>query len=159
VVREQSIGLIELDAREKSHLFTPTEIRLARTLTSQAAVAIDNARLQTETASKLEELFVINELSTEPSSSIEQAQTFKIVRTQLPSLIKAQSLYLAILDQDKQTVSYPFAIKDGQAVDVAPHSLGNDEVSFIIKRRSAQFIAGDEMADVLSNLQIVMTND
>src|SRR5262249_5823309 len=64
IVREQAIGLIELETREPNRIFTNNESRLARTLASQAAVAIDNARLQTETASKLEELFVINELST-----------------------------------------------------------------------------------------------
>ena len=156
VVREQAIGLIVLETREPSRLFSINEVRLARTLASQAAVAIDNARLQTETASKLEELFVINELSTALSSSIEQEQIFKVIGTQLPSLIKAQSLLMGLLSEDKRTVSYPVAVKDGKPREILEHPLGDDEVSFIIKRRASQYLAGDYLDDVLSNLKIKM---
>lgn len=154
VVREQSIGLIEIQTSDPKRHFTSTEIRLARTLASQAAVSIDNARLQAETASKLEELFVINELSTALSSSIEEEQIFKVVRSRLPSLIKAQSLLMALLSEDKQTVSYPVAIRENQPIEIASHPLGDDEVSFVLKRRMAQFLAGDEMDEVLRNLNI-----
>ncbi len=156
IVREQAIGLIELESREATRALSIAETRLARTLASQAAVAIDNARLQTETASKLEELFVINELSTALSSSIEEDQIFKVVRSQLPPLIKAQSLMLAVVGEDKQMVSYPVATKDGKTIQIASHPLGDDEVSFVLKHRMPQFLAGDELEQVLNNLKITM---
>ncbi|MEP7284202.1 MAG: GAF domain-containing protein [Chloroflexota bacterium] len=156
VVREQAIGLIILETREPGRRFSLNEVRLVRTLASQAAVAIDNARLQTETASKLEELFVINELSTALSSSIEQEGIFKVVRTQLPSLVKAQSLLLAVLDEDHEQVSYPVALRNGKPIEIPDHPVGDDEVSFVLKRRSAQYLAGDEIEDVLRNLKVTL---
>ncbi len=156
VVREQAIGLIELELHDQARHFSTTEIRLARTLASQAAVAIDNARLQRETAAKLEELFVINELSTALSASIEEEQIFKVVRTQLPSLIRAQSLLLALFGEDKQSISYPVALKDKKPIEIGDHPLGDDEVSFVIKRRLPLYLAGDEMDQVLRNLQIAI---
>src|SRR5262249_23417155 len=119
-----------------------------------ATVAIENARLQTETASKLQELFFLNELSTALAASIEQEQIFKIVRAQLPKLIKAQYLVLAILDEDKETITYPVTLKNKKPFDVKPHLLGDDEISFVIKRRSPQLLAGNEMEEVLHNLNI-----
>jgi PAS domain S-box-containing protein len=156
VVREQAIGLIEIETTDRAHIFTAGEVRLARTLASQAAVAIDNARLQRETAAKLEELFVIQEISTALSASIEEDQVVKIVRTRVPTLIKAQSLMLALLNEDKQTINYPVAMRSNQDIKIANHPLGNDEVSFVVKRRSTLYIAGDEMEEVLRNLQIGM---
>ncbi|HVO42118.1 MAG TPA: GAF domain-containing protein, partial [Aggregatilineales bacterium] len=111
VVREQSIGLIELESSDPGREFSASDVRLARTLASQAAISIDNARLQNETASKLEELFVINELSTALSSSIELDQVFTVVREQVPGLVKAQSLIMAVLSEDGVTLSYPVALK------------------------------------------------
>jgi PAS domain S-box-containing protein len=156
IVREQSIGLIELETPDTEREFSSGEVRLARTLASQAAIAIDNARLQSETASKLEELFVINELSTALSSSIELRDIFNVVHNQLPGLVKAQTLMMGILDEDGVVVSYPVAVKDQADLPLESHTLGDDEVSFIIKRRMPQFLAGDEMADVLRNLRINM---
>jgi signal transduction histidine kinase len=45
VVRDQVIGLVELDQEELERVFTPTEIRLCQALAEQAAIAIENARL------------------------------------------------------------------------------------------------------------------
>jgi PAS domain S-box-containing protein len=154
IVREQSIGLIELETLEPNRIFTNNESRLARTLASQAAVAIDNARLQTETASKLEELFVINELSTALSASIDEEEIYKTVAAQLPSLIKAQSLLLAVVEEGQDNVNYPVAIRNHKNIKVKPHAVADDEVSFVIKRRSPQFLAGDELGEVLKNLNI-----
>ncbi|MFN7210048.1 MAG: GAF domain-containing protein, partial [Aggregatilineales bacterium] len=57
IVREQAIGLITLEIHNPLRTFSSPEVRLARTLAAQAAVAIENASLQTETAAKLQELF------------------------------------------------------------------------------------------------------
>ncbi|MBX3061761.1 MAG: GAF domain-containing protein [Anaerolineae bacterium] len=153
-VREQTIGLIEMETRDALREFTASDVRLARTLASQAAVAIDNARLNTETANKLEELFVINDISTSLASAIELEQIFEVVRNRLPALVKAQQWILAYLGEDKLTVSYPIAIRNGKPLSLPNHLLGDDDVSFVIKQRSPQRLAGEEIDEVLRNLKI-----
>jgi len=49
VVNDVAIGLVEVEARDPNHYFRTETVRLARTLASQAAIAVENARLQTET--------------------------------------------------------------------------------------------------------------
>jgi hypothetical protein len=71
VVSDQAIGLIQLEQHGEREI-TQQRIRLARALGTQVAIAIDNARLSTETTNQFEELLVINELSrtiSGPSSS------------------------------------------------------------------------------------------
>ena len=70
VVNDYSIGLIDLEICEQSRYFDTGDIRMARTLASQSAVAIENARLQTETRSQIEELYIINDLSTAVSTKV-----------------------------------------------------------------------------------------
>lgn len=150
-VREQAIGLIELDICNAGRAFTGGEVRLARTLSAQAAVAIENAGLQTETASKLEELFVINDLSTALAANIEPEGVFEIVRTRLPSLIRAQWLVLAVVDPDSGAVTYPVALRDGEPVTIESDVRGDDEIAFVIRQTAPQRLVGDEIAEVLRN--------
>jgi len=48
VARGQTVGLVELERRQERRPFTPGEIRLAEALASQAAAALQNARLYDE---------------------------------------------------------------------------------------------------------------
>jgi len=149
IVRDQAIGLIVLEIADKTRRFNAAEIRLARALTSQASVAVDNARLQTETTYKLQELFVINELATALASSIEQKQIFRVIRDQLPMLAEAEIMLLAVYDQEIGEISYPVAVRNGVDMELPSHALGNDEVSYVIKRRMPLLLAGDDVQEVL----------
>ncbi|HRE46489.1 MAG TPA: GAF domain-containing protein [Aggregatilineales bacterium] len=155
IVRDQSIGLIELEINDPNRTLTATEVRLARSLASGAAVAIENAGLQTVTASKLAELFVINDLSTSLAGVTEEKQIFDLVRTRLPQLVKSHTLALGIVEsEDSQTLIYPLAIRDGQKIALESHLAGNDEVSFVMRQGMTQRLVGAEVAGVLKNQQI-----
>ncbi len=149
IARDQVIGLIIVEVASKTRRFGSAEIRLARALSNQAAVAIDNARLQTETAFKLQELFVINELATALASSIEQEQIFRVFHDQMPLLTDAEIILLAIFDPDTKQVSYPVALRKGKDFAVEPYQLADDEISYVIKRRMPLLLAGDDVQEVL----------
>lgn len=149
IVREQVIGLIMVDMTDPTRRLGTAEVRLARALTSQASVAVDNARLQTETTYKLQELFIINELATALASSIEQEQIFRVIHDQLPLVTEAEMLLLAVYDEETGQVSYPVVVRHGKDMAVAAHSLADDEVSYVIKRRMPLLLAGDDVQEVL----------
>ncbi|MBZ0306955.1 MAG: GAF domain-containing protein, partial [Anaerolineae bacterium] len=148
VVNDLSIGLVELEIREQNRYFETADVRLARTLASNAAVAIENARLQTETRSHIEELYIINDLSTAVSSTVDVDELFPIVRDQLPVLLDADVLYVALHDKDKNLISFPIAVQgDGSELSLRPLSVGNDEFSYVIRRRGPLLLAGSQMAE------------
>jgi len=143
VVRDQSIGLIQGEVKNPTRLITDGEQRLGRALGTQVAVAIENARLTTETAAQMDELFVINDLSQAISSTIDIDRILKVVRDQLPVVTGAQELYIALYNQDKQQITFPVAMQQGQVVDLEPRNLGADEVSFIIRNRRPLLLGSD----------------
>jgi PAS domain S-box-containing protein len=149
VVRDQSIGLIVVEIAEKERRFDSAQSRLARALTNQTAVAIDNAQLQTETSYKLNELFIINELATALASSRVQDQIFRVVRAQMPTLVDAEIIILALYDADTDEVSYPVALRRGVDMNLPSHKLADDEISYVIRRRLPLLLAGDDVAEVL----------
>jgi PAS domain S-box-containing protein len=157
VARDQAVGLITVEIVSPAQRFEPSSIRLARSLTNQTAIAVDNARLQTETAFKLQELLVINELATSLSSTIDSEQIYNVLRTQLPTLSPAEMLILAVFDPDTGLVSYPVAYRQGKPFAIPPHPLEGDEISYVIKRRVPLLLAGDDIAEVLRVFNIQMS--
>ncbi|GAB4550321.1 MAG: hypothetical protein OHK0023_16080 [Anaerolineae bacterium] len=149
-VREQIVGLVALTVQDPNRAFSPSEIRLARTLASQAAVALENASLQTETAAKLQELFNISEFSTALAASIDEEEIVEVVRERLPKFITAQRFYMAILSEDGKQISYPVALHNNEPVQIKPHAPGKDEVSFIMESRTSQRLVGEEIRSVLN---------
>jgi PAS domain S-box-containing protein/putative nucleotidyltransferase with HDIG domain len=79
IVRNEVIGILTIDNRTPA-AYTQTTAQLALAFANQAATAIENARLFAETRNRLEELEVLNRISTE----LRVAQN---VREMLPLLL------------------------------------------------------------------------
>ncbi|PJF31537.1 MAG: hypothetical protein CUN51_04195 [Candidatus Thermofonsia Clade 1 bacterium] len=151
IVREQAIGLITLEVHNPSRTFSSPEVRLARTLAAQAAVAIENASLQSETAAKLQELFNLSQLSTALAATIEEEEVYEIARQRFPDLVKAESFLVAVVAPDRRQIAYPIALRNGEHLDLPPQPPTNDEVTFVMASRSTQHLVGDEVARVLGS--------
>lgn len=144
IVNDQSIGLIQLDqVSSDEHTLTQQKVRLARALGSQVAIAIQNARLRTETNTRFEEMLTINALTQAISSTLNLNDMLKVVRDQVPIVTKADEMYLALYDASTQEITFPLAVKQGKDIQIPPRQLGNDEVSYIIKRRRSLNLGAD----------------
>ena len=93
VVREQSIGLLQIELQTPMRTFTHREIRMAQALGAQAATAIENARLSTETAAQVEQSLIINDISLAISSTMDIDDMISVVREQVASLTDAEEMY------------------------------------------------------------------
>lgn len=142
VVRDQAIGLIQVQQRVQQREFSHREIRLAQALGAQAAIAIQNARLSTETAALVEEGFLINSLSQSISSTLKIDDMIAVVRDQVPQVTRAEQMYLALYEPDTNLITFPMAVKDGKPYNISERHLNTDEVSFIIKRRRSLSLGG-----------------
>jgi PAS domain S-box-containing protein len=155
-VRDQAIGVVQVQRSHMVREFMHRDMRLASALATQAATAIQNARLSTETAALVEEGFLINSLSQALSSTLDLNEMIGIIREQVPVVTKAEEMYLALYDPDTQMITFPMAVRRG-GVDftIEPRALNTDEVSFIVRHRRSLALGGgnwssDEMRRNLS---------
>jgi PAS domain S-box-containing protein len=157
VTRDQAIGLIVSGLKRPNPAFGHREVRLAQALGAQAAIAIQNARLSTQTAALVEQSFYINNLAQSISSALSIDDIVEIVREQVPRLIDAAEMYLALYDPKSHNIFFPMAIRGDKDFHLPQRQLGNDEASFIIKkRRSLSLGSGNVDAnDMRSNLGII----
>ncbi|MBZ0293833.1 MAG: GAF domain-containing protein, partial [Anaerolineae bacterium] len=143
VVRDHAIGLMQLELMSEYRMFTHRDVRLAQALGSQAATSIENARLSTETANRVEELYVINDLSQRISATMDIHEMIDVVRDRLPGIVGVEEMYLALYNDETQTITFPLTVRSGESVHVPPRQLGNDEVSFIIRNRRPLSMGSD----------------
>jgi len=143
VVREQTIGLIQLEQKSAEKLMTQQKVRLARALGAQVAVAIENARLSAEMSSQFSELMIINDLSRSISSTLQLEDMIEIVANQVPSVTDSNELYLALYDEKTEEITFPLAINNGVRYSIASRKLNTDEVSFVIRRQRPLSLGAD----------------
>jgi PAS domain S-box-containing protein len=157
MVRDSAIGMIQVELTDPVRQFTHREVRMAQALGAQAATAIENARLSTEAASQVEQSLIINDLSRAISSTMDIQQMIGIVREQVPPLTGTSEIYLALYDAQTSDIVFPLAVRNGRDFEIPPRKMTNDEVSFVIRRRSPLMLGGDNPSpdEVRRNLQIV----
>jgi signal transduction histidine kinase len=142
-VGDAAIGMIQIDTQSPVRRFDHREMRMAQALASQAATAIENARLSTETSSQVAQSLIINELSRAISSTMDLNQMIEIIKEQVPLLTNAKELYLALYDAASGTVSFPLYLVNGKKQPMPSRPLSNDEVSYVIRNRRPLMLGGD----------------
>ncbi len=143
VARDNVLGVVQLELESEFRAFTHREIRLAQALGAQASTAIENARLSTETANRVEELYIINDLSQAISATINIDEMMNMVRDRVPSVTGVEELYLALYDAERGEISFPLYVKNGKAEKMPARRLNDDEVSFIIRNRRPLSMGSD----------------
>ncbi len=154
VARERSIGVVELEYAFPDFDFGISEQRIARTMANQVAVAIDNALLQLETQSQVEQMMTITELSQRIAGTIELDEMFAMLRVQLPNLLRAKNLYIAVYDAVTDEISYPVSIEGGEEKPRDPHPLNGDVASYLVKRHMTLFLFGAMLEGLAKNLKL-----
>ncbi|MCA9887167.1 MAG: GAF domain-containing protein, partial [Anaerolineae bacterium] len=145
IVTNRPIGLIMLqqNADHPELGVSQQKMRLARALGLQVAAAIENARLSRETHVRFEELLTINSLSQAVSATLNLDDMLPMVRDQLPSVTGAGEMYLALYDEERDLITFPMAVRNGEAINIPSRPLGDDEVSYIIKHRRSLNLGAD----------------
>jgi PAS domain S-box-containing protein len=157
IVRDQAIGLLQIALQSSARGFTHREIRMAQALGAQAATAIENARLSTQTAALVEQSLVINDISRTISSTMDIREMIAVVRDQIPALTDAEEIFVALYDEPTNSISFPLALRNGQDMNMRAHKLGDDEFSHIVRFRRPVVMGGDNpsAAELRRNLKIV----
>jgi PAS domain S-box-containing protein len=156
VVNDVAIGLVEVELLDPERRILPGMLRLAQALGSQAAISIENARLQTETRRTVEELYVINDISSGLSAANTLEELLQVIDTLLPSLTDADALYVALYEPLSQQITFPLAtnVLDDEPLNEPPRPLGRDEFSVVIEQRAPLLLAGQDLFDLRDRLQI-----
>jgi signal transduction histidine kinase len=103
-VRDRIAGVVYLDNRAQSGLFTDQDLEMLNAFASQAAIAIDNARLYTQTdqalAERVSELETLTQIDRELNAQLDFTQVVDIARRWAITGTGAADGWIALLEED-----------------------------------------------------------
>jgi PAS domain S-box-containing protein len=93
--------------------FSLTEIELARTLTNQASIALENARLYQSTLSTAERFSILNQASYQVGTNFDPEQIYVAVHRAAQRLMPVESFVISLLDEETDEVEGVYLV-DGE---------------------------------------------
>jgi signal transduction histidine kinase len=130
VVRDRVVGLVELIDDVKKHPYTPDDIRLAESLTTQVAITIENARLYEQAQQEIaerkrveERLATVYVLGRELVLTRDEKTITQIAVDAAGLLLQCRLCALWLVDEEGTSLDRQTIRAIGPIVDVSPSSL------------------------------------
>jgi GAF domain-containing protein len=113
------IGVIGLQNFDQTAVFDSIERDLLVTIAGQAAIAIHNSRQFNESLHRIEALDALNQVGQTLTADIRlrQDEILKLIYEQARKLAGAENIYIALYEEETDTVSFNLVMERGQAID------------------------------------------
>jgi GAF domain-containing protein len=137
---DQVLGVMAVQDYTSPQAYTEHDRDLLQAFSVQAAIAIQNARLFEETTRRVTELQALNTIGQILGSSRELQAQLTEVGEYLLSVLKVDTGFIALYDEQTRLIKFPFCWHEGQPVvpDVRP--LGDGLTSKVIENRQPLLI-------------------
>ena len=103
IVRDRAIGVLAVDSCRPG-TYSEEDGHLVSTFANQAAVAIENARLFTETSRRVRELRLLHDVGLAASSGVRLEETLQAAAVALAAELEGNNVALLLLDPESSTL-------------------------------------------------------
>lgn len=143
ILRGEVIGEIELEPEDDANALSDEDLGLVTHVAENIGLALDNARLFTETQRRVTELDALNQISQAVTTELDLDSLLNLIGEQVRSIFDVQNTYIALYDRAKQEISLPYFVNDNERVAVDPLPYGEGITSLIIRNREPLVINSD----------------
>jgi PAS domain S-box-containing protein len=121
LIGDRSIGVMVLQDYQTPDVYTPSDVEILNLIASQAAIALENARLFAQTNARVQELAVLNEVGRAASGLTDVRELLELTYRQITNVMRADGFFVGLYDPDRQMLTYPLCY-DGGEVFTEPDS-------------------------------------
>ncbi|HAP43725.1 MAG: hypothetical protein A2087_13715 [Spirochaetes bacterium GWD1_61_31] len=121
------LGSNQLDVYQTAHVF------FAAAFASHVSIAYENARLYAETRKRLQELAALNKISAATNQQLELPELCCLIGETIREIFNCEVLYLAILDDDRETIHTPYFYIEGANKPILPFKIGEGLTSRVLE--------------------------
>jgi PAS domain S-box-containing protein len=150
IVGDQVRGMVGLSDFEREHAFSDSDVRLLQTLVNSMSVALENARLFTETQRLLEEtsqraseLAIINSVSQSMSSQLQVEAIVRTVGDQVRDSFHLEVVNIYLYDPATSMIHLPYSY-DRQYVTTPPFAYGSGLTSKVMDAKQPLILGSFE---------------
>ncbi len=141
---DEVLGVISLQNLDREHAFEERDVALLTTLAASLSVALRTGRLIDETRKRVSELATINSVGEALTTEVELAPLLAIVGEKLQTAFSADITYIALLDEGRGQIDFPYYVEDGRHDAQEPLQLGEGLTSQMVQSRKPILLNHDE---------------
>ena len=158
LVGDRVVGVISMQSSQPN-AYHPDQIRLLETIATQAAGAIENARLFEETRQRAEQLTAIFDIGLTVTSGVDMDQVLKTILAKCQQVLPIEAFYVAVLDPETSLIHHPLAYDTGEYLQIPSRDIRvNPGLSGqIINSRQTVYIPDISSPDPHTTVQIFRT--
>ncbi len=97
----------------EAHRFSATDVDLARTISNQAAIALESVHLYQATVSRAEQLTALNRASYEVGLSLDPEEIYAAIHRAVSQMMPAESFVIALLDEEQKDIEGVYLMDPG----------------------------------------------
>jgi PAS domain S-box-containing protein len=124
--------------------FGMNEVDLARTISNQAAIALENARLYQSSVRTADRLAILNETSSQMNASLDPEEIYISVQRAAERLVPLEFFVITLLDQEKNEIQPVYLIDRGKRYTGETIPFGRGLSSDVIKSGKPVLIASSQ---------------
>jgi signal transduction histidine kinase/CheY-like chemotaxis protein/HAMP domain-containing protein/HPt (histidine-containing phosphotransfer) domain-containing protein len=146
------VGAITITDSDPERQFGPANLHLLNLFAQQAAIAIENARLFSETERRVAELATLTDIGQALSSALRVDEVLQLVYEQTRRVMNAETMIIVLYDQERSEILCAFSNHPDDAV---PGKLipNTGLIGYILKQRRSVLLP-DDVGEVIRNLGI-----
>jgi PAS domain S-box-containing protein len=133
IAEDRVIGGIVIQSYDREEAFDKDHLNLLNTIAGQAAVAYQNALLFKERDQRIAALAVLNETAQAFGSTLQLDALLELIYRQLSRLMDTTNFYIALYDEEKDEIGFPFVVDPEQREDWSPRKGDEGLTGRIIK--------------------------
>jgi diguanylate cyclase (GGDEF)-like protein/PAS domain S-box-containing protein len=159
LVGERVVGVISMQCTQPN-AYHPDQIRLLETIATQAAGAIENARLFEEVRLHAEEMTALFDIGITVTSGLDMEQVLRTLLEKCRQVLPVEAFYIGILDQETGMIHHPLAYDIGEYLQIPPRDIRQNPglSGQVINSRQTIYIPDITSPEVASTFQIFRTS-
>jgi len=140
VVGNKVIGVIATYHPEQEYVYNRDDLDILLSMATQAAIAIDNARMFYDVNQRLSALVNFEQ---EVTSVIHLGENriLELIYKQVSYLMNTQNFYIALYDERTDTIRFGLAFKDDKPINIPTRKAGKGKTEVIINTKQPLFHA------------------
>ena len=143
-------GCVSLQNLDKEHAFSDADVRLLSTLSNSMSVALENARLFSETEQRNAELAVINSVQEGLVAEMDMQGIYDLVGERVRQLFDAEVIAIVTLNLEEEKEYFQYAFEEGERI--FPSGRTYDNVRRKIVQERTPLLISENAAEVMSEI-------
>ncbi len=160
LVGDRVLGVISVQHYEDPHVYDNTHLALLEAIASQAAIALENARLYSDAQQRITELSILNEISRALASTLSVEALLEEVHRQVGRIFNTDSFYIATYQEGEDFWKMALQYDHGERLETGQRPLSVGLTGYIIRtRQPLRFNTEQELFAFLQDQQIPLLGD